>query len=177
MRLSTRTMPRSFMKNRDEGQPFYDRRVSRHLQTAMANFAPLIGESLSHDHTDLIVGDVKQSIYRWRNSDWSLLNEGVQSLFRPSQYSERSMNMNYRSCACIVEFNNRIFGEAARLLQQKLEREIEESALFEGSFDVKIEKAYADIGQRVADSNLLRSGHVSVTMWESDKRRIFITSP
>ena len=126
------------------------------------NFAPLIGESLSHDHTDLIVGDVKQSIYRWRNSDWSLLNEGVQSLFRPSQYSERSMNMNYRSCACIVEFNNRIFGEAARLLQQKLEREIEESALVEGSFDVKIEKAYADIGQRVADSNLLRSGHVSV---------------
>ena len=137
------------------------------------NFAPLIGESLSHDHTDLIVGDVKQSIYRWRNSDWSLLNEGVQSLFRPSQYSERSMNMNYRSCACIVEFNNRIFGEAARLLQQKLEREIEESALVEGSFDVKIEKAYADIGQRVADSNLLRSGHVSVTMWESDKKEDF----
>ena len=106
----------------------------------MANFAPLIGESLSHDHTDLIVGDVKQSIYRWRNSDWSLLNEGVQSLFRPSQYSERSMNMNYRSCACIVEFNNRIFGEAARLLQQKLEREIEESALVEGSFDVQDRK-------------------------------------
>ena len=81
--------------------------------------------------------------------------------------------MNYRSCACIVEFNNRIFGEAARLLQQKLEREIEESALVEGSFDVKIEKPYADIGQRVADSNLLRSGHVSVTMWESDKKEDF----
>ena len=50
--------------------------------------------------------------------------------------------------SCIVEFNNRIFGEAARLLHQKLEREIEESSLVEGSFDVKIEKAYADIGQR-----------------------------
>ena len=59
------------------------------------------------------------------------------------------------------------------MLQQKLEREIEESALVEGSFDVKIEKAYADIGQRVADSNLLRSGHVSVTMWESDKKEDF----
>lgn len=132
------------------------------------NFAPLIGESLSHDHTDLIVGDVKQSIYRWRNSDWSLLNEGVQARFRPSQYSEKSMDTNYRSCARVVEFNNRIFGEAAGRLQQQLEREVEESALVAGGFEVKVRKAYADIEQRVCDSNRSRGGRVSVTMWEAD---------
>lgn len=132
------------------------------------NFAPLIGESLSHNHTDLIVGDVKQSIYRWRNSDWSLLNEGVQSRFRPSQYSEKSMDTNYRSCARVVEFNNLIFGEAAERLQQALEREIEESALVPGGFEVKVRKAYADIEQQVCASNRSRGGRVSVTMWEAD---------
>ncbi len=133
------------------------------------NFAPLIGESLSHGHTDLIVGDVKQSIYRWRNSDWSLLNEGVQSQFRPSQYSESSMGTNYRSCARVIEFNNLIFGEASRLLQQDLEREVAESALVGGDFEVKIERAYADIRQEVASSNRSRSGRVSVSVWESAK--------
>lgn len=137
------------------------------------NFAPLIGESLSHDHTDLIVGDVKQSIYRWRNSDWSLLNEGVQSCFRPSQYSERSMDTNYRSCARVVEFNNRIFGEAAERLQQELEREVQESALVDGDFEVKVRKAYADIEQKVCDSNLSRGGRVEVTLWEADTRDDF----
>lgn len=133
------------------------------------NFAPLIGESLSHGHTDLIVGDVKQSIYRWRNSDWSLLNEGIQSQFKSSQYSESTMGTNYRSCARVVEFNNLIFGEASRLLQEDLEREVEESALVGGDFEVKIEKAYADTRQEVAESNRTRSGRVSVTVWESDK--------
>ena len=137
------------------------------------NFAPLIGESLSHDYTDLIVGDVKQSIYRWRNSDWSLLNEGVQSRFRPSQYEERTMDTNYRSCARIVKFNNRIFGQAAERLQQGLESEVAESALVDGSFEVKVRKAYADIAQRVCDSNLARGGRVSVTMWEADTRDDF----
>ncbi len=137
------------------------------------NFAPLIGESLSHGHSDLIVGDVKQSIYRWRNSDWSLLNEGIRSQFRPSQYSERSMETNYRSCARVVEFNNRIFGEASRLLQRELEGEVKESALVNDDFEVKIEKAYADIVQQVAPSNRSRGGRVAVTMWESDKRDTF----
>lgn len=137
------------------------------------NFAPLIGESLSHDHTDLIVGDVKQSIYRWRNSDWSLLNEGVQSRFRPSQYSERSMDTNYRSCARVVEFNNRIFGEAAERLQQELEREVAESALVDSGFEVKVRKAYADIGQQVSASNRERGGRVEVTLWEADIRDDF----
>ncbi len=130
------------------------------------NFAPLIGESLSHDHTDLIVGDVKQSIYRWRNSDWSLLNEGIQSHYRPSQFDEKTMDTNYRSCARVVEFNNRIFGEASRMLQERLEQEAHESVWVGGDFDVKIAKAYADIGQRVSSRNESKAGRVSVRMWE-----------
>ncbi|MCC7158868.1 MAG: UvrD-helicase domain-containing protein, partial [Ignavibacteria bacterium] len=37
------------------------------------NFLPLIENSLSENNSSLIVGDVKQSIYRWRNGNMKLL--------------------------------------------------------------------------------------------------------
>ena len=43
--------------------------------TQWKNFKILLNECLSHaESSNLIVGDVKQSIYRWRNGDWKLLN-------------------------------------------------------------------------------------------------------
>ena len=45
------------------------------------NFMPLIRESLSSGNFNLIVGDVKQSIYRWRNSDWRLLEGRWKKIF------------------------------------------------------------------------------------------------
>ena len=38
------------------------------------NFKPLIENSMAEGFDNLVVGDVKQSIYRWRNSDWKILN-------------------------------------------------------------------------------------------------------
>ena len=37
------------------------------------NFRPLLIELLGNNRQNLIVGDVKQSIYRWRNGDWHIL--------------------------------------------------------------------------------------------------------
>ena len=39
------------------------------------NFKPLIENSMAEGHDNLVVGDVKQSIYRWRNSDWKILGK------------------------------------------------------------------------------------------------------
>ena len=40
------------------------------------NFRVLLAEAMSHEgSSNLIVGDVKQSIYRWRSGDWRLLND------------------------------------------------------------------------------------------------------
>jgi ATP-dependent exoDNAse (exonuclease V) beta subunit (contains helicase and exonuclease domains) len=38
------------------------------------NLRLLLLEGLSQGSDSLIVGDIKQSIYRWRNGDWSILN-------------------------------------------------------------------------------------------------------
>lgn len=86
-----------------------------------SNFLPLLKESESNAPADrgdkvsnLIVGDVKQSIYRWRDSDWRLLGMEVEKEF-PNAYSE-VMKDNWRSCAEVVDFNNRFFSFAAKAI-------------------------------------------------------------
>lgn len=76
------------------------------------NLSSLVAESLSHDYDDLIIGDEKQSIYRFRNSDPELLVKVV-----PGEFPGRTLlrgktpaeNTNYRSAAHIVAANNSIF--------------------------------------------------------------------
>jgi len=71
------------------------------------NFLPLLAEAESHKGKSLVVGDVKQSIYRWRGSDWRLLDKVIPQQF-PKAETEVLEN-NWRSCRSIVEFNNRFF--------------------------------------------------------------------
>ncbi len=71
------------------------------------NFLPLLRESESNSRENLVVGDVKQSIYRWRGSEWGLLASGLQQQF-PEARTE-TLSSNWRSCASIVEFNNSFF--------------------------------------------------------------------
>ena len=78
------------------------------------NFYPLLVESDSNDRDNLIVGDVKQSIYRWRGSDWKLLDKTVPSSF--PGYDEEVLDTNYRSLTNVVNFNNCFFSSAARIL-------------------------------------------------------------
>jgi len=54
----------------------------------------------------LIVGDVKQSIYRWRGGDWRILQQGVRKALGDADTELRILSDNYRSLPRIVEFNN-----------------------------------------------------------------------
>lgn len=72
------------------------------------NFKPLIANSLAEGNNNLIVGDVKQSIYRWRNSDWNILAQKLQDEFTEAQRKEKTLAENFRSDRNIIEFNNRI---------------------------------------------------------------------
>ena len=79
------------------------------------NFKLLLLEGLSQGADSMIVGDVKQSIYRWRNGDWSILNN-LKDKLGSYPIAEKTLNTNRRSEANIVRFNNEIFTNACRIL-------------------------------------------------------------
>lgn len=76
-----------------------------------ANLLPLVEDALAEGERALIVGDVKQAIYRWRGGDFKLLLEGVEQDLHPfrEQIRTRSLNVNYRSLPGVVRFNNSVF--------------------------------------------------------------------
>ena len=80
------------------------------------NFKPLISNSDASGNENLLVGDVKQSIYRWRGSDWKLMAKDVAEEF-PGAVNE-SLEGNWRSLRNIVEFNNSFFRYAAAELDR-----------------------------------------------------------
>lgn len=85
------------------------------------NFFPLIENSLSENNFSMIVGDVKQSIYRWRNGNMKLLLGEVKDDLAAfsSEIDEKYLNENYRSRKEIIEFNNKFFTSAAQKLIEK----------------------------------------------------------
>lgn len=70
------------------------------------NFKPLLQESIARANTNLIIGDEKQSIYRFRNSDPAMLREEIEKDFVTTGYP---LETNYRSFPAIVNFNNCFF--------------------------------------------------------------------
>ena len=114
----------------DEEMPFIYERLGMTLEHLLidefqdtsrlqwANLKPLVANSLAQGHDDLIIGDEKQSIYRFRNSDSELLGSRVQNEDFPRQHRLRGTapadNTNHRSAADIVRFNNTLFSILAR---------------------------------------------------------------
>lgn len=87
-----------------------------------ANLVPLFENSLAKNNLNLIVGDAKQAIYRWRGGDArqfiepctvfsphadSFLTERLQGM--QAQLAEKTLDTNWRSLGNIVEFNNWLF--------------------------------------------------------------------
>ena len=130
-----------------------------------SNFRPLIKESLAYRRSNLIVGDVKQSIYRFRNSDWTLLDEQVQEDFSPQEVINLTLTENWRSHRLIVEFNNAFFSIIPTLLQDIFNQGLEESALDEklkNLYASKILSAYQHSFQNVSLPHQSSDGHVRI---------------
>jgi ATP-dependent exoDNAse (exonuclease V) beta subunit len=134
------------------------------------NFHPLMANSLSAGKFNLVVGDVKQSIYRWRNSDWKLLDEKILTDFRPEQIREENLETNWRSDRNIIDFNNSFFRRAAQLLQSKLNENLQAVLPVYPVLEAlthKIEHAYANIHQQVSDKAGV--GRVQLSFIERDE--------
>ena len=106
------------------------------------NFRVLLAEAMSHEgSSNLIVGDVKQSIYRWRSGDWRLLND-IEQQFNAQQIETLPLKTNYRSERGIITFNNAFFRQAADL-EYATQRELGESEA------KQLQRAYADVEQQI----------------------------
>ncbi len=70
------------------------------------NFKPLLEESIARANSNLIIGDEKQSIYRFRNSDPSMLRDELE---KDLSSTTAHLDTNYRSFPAIVNFNNALF--------------------------------------------------------------------
>ena len=136
------------------------------------NFRPLIEESLAHSRDNLIVGDVKQSIYRFRNSDWKLLDEQVQADFSPEVVHEETLKDNWRSCRNIVEFNNALFTTLPGVLQAVYNEALSVSSLSEEQRAFfKIMSAYDKSFQQVPPPFMQKDGHVRIEFLSGDNEK------
>jgi ATP-dependent exoDNAse (exonuclease V) beta subunit len=93
--------------------------------TQWQNLLPLVENSLSNNKKNIIVGDIKQAIYRWRGgdvdqfkslphnhypSDNPIINLRYQSLQQHFDKNTAALTTNWRSLPNIIEFNNTILG-------------------------------------------------------------------
>ena len=124
------------------------------------NFKILLYECMSHDYKNLIVGDVKQSIYRWRSGDWRLLNN-IDKQFNGKQLDVLSLSTNYRSQRNIIQFNNYFFGSATAIQCRELS---EKGNIKEAE---QLERAYSDVIQSIPDNKAI-AGLVRITMLSAD---------
>lgn len=96
------------------------------------NFLPLIDHALARGKFNLVVGDGKQAIYRWRNGDVLQLQklpqligelneierEREQALIRTAEKAQ--LTENYRSATEIVTFNNDLFVDLPEFIPAEL---------------------------------------------------------
>ncbi len=82
------------------------------------NFKPLLINSLDQGYTGMVVGDVKQSIYRWRGGDLKLLQQDVEQHIGSERVEVNELSTNFRSAVNVINFNNAFF-EAASSAAEK----------------------------------------------------------
>jgi len=154
---------------RDNDSPFIFEKIGSRLEHIMIdefqdtstiqwdNFQVLLKECMSHEGShDIIVGDVKQSIYRWRSGDWRLLNE-IEDSFNSDQIEVIPMTFNRRSAVRVIEFNNAFFEAAAKNEYQRMAEENPTEAR-------QMQKAYALLTQQYPEDRKQGEGYVRIDL-------------
>ena len=125
------------------------------------NFRKLLDNCMAQvDSHNLIVGDVKQSIYRWRQGDWKLLNN-IEHEFTKEQIKIEPLDTNYRSEENIIRFNNTFFKQAVSQTVKELESEGIQGA-------TELVEAYKEIEQKPRKDN--GKGCVRIKLFRYDSK-------
>jgi ATP-dependent helicase/nuclease subunit A len=112
------------------------------------NLFPLIDNSIAYNHFCMAVGDDKQSIYRWRGSDWGIMQKDIEEKISPEQLTITSLDQNFRSRQNIVAFNNRFFEKISEYYKEK---------------NIELRQIYSDISQKPEPKP---GGFVSIRFFE-----------
>lgn len=120
------------------------------------NFRSLLVECLSATEGDsLVVGDIKQSIYRWRNGDWGILaNMDQEDLHGGIRIED--LDTNYRSMGNIIQFNDEFF--------QKLQERLVAMGTQEGLDVAQITKAYQGVENQQMRPSVAGLGHIDIRL-------------
>ena len=169
----TQTLLHSLIQDSDS--PFIFEKIGTQLNHVMIdefqdtstiqwkNFKVLLEETMSREAAgNLIVGDVKQSIYRWRSGDWRLLNNIESEFINPrKQLDIETLDTNYRSDRNVIDFNNAFFVEAAKQEYKNLKEAMPEEAQ-------QLLNAYADVEQKVP-ANKRAQGYVEIRLLKTQE--------
>ncbi|MEO5977919.1 MAG: UvrD-helicase domain-containing protein, partial [Chryseolinea sp.] len=88
------------------------------------NFLPLLNNSLDQGYSSMVVGDVKQAIYRWRGGDLKLLQEEIEKNIGESRVAVTELATNFRSAETVVSFNNLVFENASQIISRETNHQI-----------------------------------------------------
>lgn len=125
------------------------------------------------DH--LIVGDTKQSIYRWRNGDWNILHQQAKLDVQAHNVIDDSLEENYRSTVNIIQFNNRLFKQLPEKMQNYLNGVIAEQEVKPVSdwwqqkgFNRIVTDVYQEAEQKTTPFTLA-GGTISLNVFKEDE--------
>lgn len=103
-------------------------------QLQWENMLPLLDNALSQKFETglagsvMLVGDAKQSIYRWRGGNpeqfIGLTREDMPFQIDPEYKKLIHLDTNFRSCENIIEFNNKFFTHAANILDNETYKDL-----------------------------------------------------
>ncbi len=120
------------------------------------NFLPLLQNAMSQSEKSsvLIVGDIKQSIYRWRGGDWRILHSLAKNELGEQSTETINLKENYRSLPNIVKFNNALIEAVVSadntLLNNKLSEAVESGDITtetNAELQNMLQQAYSDHSQ------------------------------
>jgi len=120
------------------------------------NFKPLVENGISQHFKSLLVGDGKQSIYRWRGGDWNLILQEVASELKNYQPKDIALDTNWRSDRRIIGFNNAVFSFLSAVMCNGFRDEVHPLKISEQDKQRLLNKAqdvehlYQDVTQKVA---------------------------
>ena len=122
------------------------------------NFHLLLEESLAQKEGSMIVGDIKQSIYRWRNGDWKIL-AGLDK-DRSFRLNSKTLDTNWRSEANIIAFNNDIFTSACKVLNERYKADERENC-------TQLLDAYSDVRQKTSKDT--KEGYIKISFLKNSE--------